>query len=841
MKIREIVLTASVLLSVSGQFDLVEAASKEQSRRASFYVSPKGSDSNPGTFLKPFATLQRARDAVRETIKAGQNQDVLVLLRGGTYYVPDGVTFGPDDSGTQEHNITYAAYPGEVPVFAGGVRLDVWKRHKDNVYAADLPDGVEGMQLFEYGMRMNLARAPNAGYFKLEKGAEAGDRMAFVYRSTDLDPSGWDISDGWVNIWPYHNWFNSNYTIKSIDAAKRLVVLDTRTRELKEGNRFYIKNVLSLLDQPGECHISPKNRKVYAWARSARPEQAEFVLSTADNVLRIRGEGDGIVRNLHFEGLDIGICEQDAIAISGAEDCSVRNCKIENAGVTGVVIADHAQRIVIYGNLIRRHGQHGVSLLGRGPGQADVNHHNVVENNHIHHCGRLIGHGYGVRIQQSGHNKIIHNHIHHMPRYGTTIKGSRYGTIKDRIKGMTWENRYDFMHARDNLIAYNDIHHTNMDSQDTGAIESWGSGRDNKIDHNLIHDTGNTEFNLQSGIYLDDQADYFLVTNNIIYGVTGTDYNQCIYAKGIGNRIENNILIGSTGCDVGIRSFFMADERCDNHEYLRNIIYFEQSHDSAIAGAFGTGVGNLQKKGTTLTWKVSIPADGLYDVWMRYACYNEPYGVMQLDGRMQIRADNDPPVLLNNLPDTGGWGAQKWSKAATIPLNKGGRKIEWKNVKGSGVNLDAIVLTDDPAWKPDGAQLPPANTPSGHIVIIQAESYTAKDGVGRSAAAYGFVNWSDDRVTASDQNVFYKPAGTVNIKGGPADGSLDKWRKILDGMFDQKSIVADPLFVDLANRDFRLKPDSPALKLGFEPIDVTKIGLKTDFPARFRQDNKPEA
>ncbi|MDH7504119.1 MAG: hypothetical protein QHJ82_15585, partial [Verrucomicrobiota bacterium] len=33
---------------------------------ADFHVSPAGSDSNPGTASSPFATLERARDAVRE-------------------------------------------------------------------------------------------------------------------------------------------------------------------------------------------------------------------------------------------------------------------------------------------------------------------------------------------------------------------------------------------------------------------------------------------------------------------------------------------------------------------------------------------------------------------------------------------------------------------------------------------------------------------------------------------------------------------------------------------------------------------------------------------------------
>jgi len=38
------------------------------------------------------------------------------------------------------------------------------------------------------------------------------------------------------------------------------------------------------------------------------------------------------------------------------------------------------------------------------------------------------------------------------------------------------------------------------------------------------------------------------------------------------------------------------------------------------------------------------------------------------------------------------------------------------------------------------------------------------------------------------------------------------------------SIVADPLFTDPAGGDFSLREDSPALKIGFKPIDMSKVG-----------------
>jgi len=41
--------------------------------------------------------------------------------------------------------------------------------------------------------------------------------------------------------------------------------------------------------------------------------------------------------------------------------------------------------------------------------------------------------------------------------------------------------------------------------------------------------------------------------------------------------------------------------------------------------------------------------------------------------------------------------------------------------------------------------------------------------------------------------------------------------------------AGDPLFIDPAKGNYRLKPESPALKLGFEEFDVSRAGLLADF------------
>ena len=48
--------------------------------KGDFYVSTDGSDKNPGTKAKPFATIEKARDAVHALIKKGLKKNIKVVV-----------------------------------------------------------------------------------------------------------------------------------------------------------------------------------------------------------------------------------------------------------------------------------------------------------------------------------------------------------------------------------------------------------------------------------------------------------------------------------------------------------------------------------------------------------------------------------------------------------------------------------------------------------------------------------------------------------------------------------------------------------------------------------------
>jgi hypothetical protein len=84
-------------------------------------------------------------------------------------------------------------------------------------------------------------------------------------------------------------------------------------------------------------------------------------------------------------------------------------------------------------------------------------------------------------------------------------------------------------------------------------------------------------------------------------------------------------------------------------------------------------------------------------------------------------------------------------------------------------------------------------------------------------------NWSNDHY-AIDGNVYFdaRPGASAEAMKFTAM-NLEQWR---EHGHDNHSIIADPLFVDAAHYNFQLRPDSPALKLGFKPIDLSRVGVR---------------
>jgi len=140
---------------------------------AAFYVASGGADDNPGTLEKPFATLEKARDAVRLLKRGGGLPEggATVWLRGGEYFRAEPLTLTPEDSGAEGKPVVFAAYGTEKPVLFGGRRITGFRQQAGGVWEASVPGAKDGAWVFRTlyvnGRRYTLARSPNRGYYEM--------------------------------------------------------------------------------------------------------------------------------------------------------------------------------------------------------------------------------------------------------------------------------------------------------------------------------------------------------------------------------------------------------------------------------------------------------------------------------------------------------------------------------------------------------------------------------------------------------------------------------------------------------------------------------------------------
>jgi hypothetical protein len=81
-------------------------------------------------------------------------------------------------------------------------------------------------------------------------------------------------------------------------------------------------------------------------------------------------------------------------------------------------------------------------------------------------------------------------------------------------------------------------------------------------------------------------------------------------------------------------------------------------------------------------------------------------------------------------------------------------------------------------------------------------------------------NWEKNLIAR--RNLYWNATGPITF---PGNRTLPDFQKQTGS--EMESVVADPLFNDAARGDYRLRPESPALRIGFEPWDHTKSGRVT--------------
>ena len=267
------VLVMPLLLLLSQSFTAADLP------EADFVVAPDGNDGNPGSLEAPFATIQRAQEAVRGLLAQGLDNNVTVFLREGEYVLEQPLVFGPADSGTANFIVRYAAYPGETPVLSGGRRLTGWTKGENNQWTLNVAEAAGEAwpfrQLFADGERLPRGRFPNPPDL-LRVEAVSPDVTGITLTTA---PPVASLSGKDAELVMYQNWSISRTAI--VSSENNVLKLanpmgwighgDATTAS--PGKPAIIENALEFVDQPGEWYLNRTSGLLTYQAAEARPQR----------------------------------------------------------------------------------------------------------------------------------------------------------------------------------------------------------------------------------------------------------------------------------------------------------------------------------------------------------------------------------------------------------------------------------------------------------------------------------------------------------------------------------------------------------------------------------------
>jgi hypothetical protein len=695
------VLAASV--TVMGVFSTSAAAAEPQ---ADFYVATGGNDSwsgklaapNAGKTDGPLASIGRAQQAVRELKKQQPNRDkpIVVLIRGGTYFLDKPIAFGPDDSGTEKAPVVYQAFGDERPIFSGGVLITGWQVGNDGRWSVVLDEVKNGKwsfaQLFVGDQRRYRPRLPKQGYYIIaeqlppsEKAQQKGHDQ-FVF-------SGEDIRTDWANrddveIMPFHQWTASRMRIAEIDPQKHAVRFTGTTRGMSpwaafpKGNRYLAVNVREALSDPGQWYLDrPTGRLTYIPRPGEKPEQAQVIAPRLSRVVELIGDGQQQrwVSHVHLRGLTLAhtnwvlppegqsfpqaeINLDAAVTAVGARQIVIDGCAVRHVGGYAMAFGSACRHNRVENCEIVDLGGGGIKIGHTGPGSWEDTHravgdealvsHHTIRNCLIAHGGRLHPAAVGVWIGHSPYNVVEHNDIFDFYYTGISV-------------GWVWG--YAASKAHHNDIGFNHVYTLGQHIlSDMGGIYTLGVSPGTVVHDNHFHDIQSFGYG-GWGLYTDEGSTDIVMENNLVHHTKTGSFHQH-YGKE--NRIRNNIFAFSTEHQI-------QRTRTEPHTsffFERNIVYWD--NQSPLLGS--NWKDNNFRMDNNVYWNmgkpIKFPGGLTFEQWQKerkqdeHALIADPLFVDAAKGDYHLKADSPalklgfkpfdytkagrpaPPVLTKDLP-----------------------------------------------------------------------------------------------------------------------------------------------------------------------------------------------
>lgn len=489
-----------------------------------YYVAESGDDNNPGTYNKPFLTIQKAAE---------------VALPGDICYVREGIyreTVSPSRSGLPDKPIIFEAFRNEKVILDGTDPVSgTWSLNNGNIYKIKVEKYID--QLFSDREMMVEARWPNMSFpsqlWSRSCWANSGKGSRYgIMVDNELAKTGIDWTGAIAVLNVAHQFVTWTRVVKSHNAGSNTFIYEKdlmpitsyvdKTKEW-EDDIYYLTGKLEAIDMPGEWYLDRENMELYFWAPDGKnPGENEISSKSRDYAFDIKDKEYIRISGFQFYGTTINLTNVNNSII---ENCSFMYPCFSREFNGSAVNKLPAETTIFGNNNIFRKNYFAFSqmsgLIIRGTG-------NIIDNN-ISHDIAWNGNGFAIKLysEDEGESNIIS---------GNTAYNTGYSVIQPSGGGK-W------------IVKYNHFYNAALISKDCAVVQTGGwEITGSVIHHNWVHNcypTDNHPGGLKGGLGIrgDDQTRGLTVHHNVVWNC-GRDG---IIVKGDSNRVFNNTVfnIGS--------------------------------------------------------------------------------------------------------------------------------------------------------------------------------------------------------------------------------------------------------------------------------------------------------